>query len=315
MRQANQAIVREKHPVSTVEETLQEVSYAKVFSKLDLNMAIHQIELHPDSRDITTFAAPSGLYRYKRLLFGINVATEKFQQIVWQVIKDCPGSYNLHDDLRVVGANEKKHDANLERVMTKLQDNGITLNYDKCEIGVPSMTYMGDVLSGEGLKISDERVKAIVEAPTPQNQSEVGSFLGSVQFCAKFIPNFATISSPLWDLTSKAAEWRWGPREDKTFGDVKTRLTHAPVMAYHRQGAPTRLTTDASPVGIGAILEQEHEDGSCRAIYYASRKLSKVDNDTPNLKEKPLAPDGHVKSSTCAYMGLNSRSIPITNPW
>ena len=133
-------------------------------------MAIHQIELHPDSRDITTFAAPSGLYRYKRLLLGINMATEKFQQIVWQVIKDCPGAYNLHDDLRVVGANEKEHDANLERVMTKLQDNGITLNYDKCEIGVPSMTYMGDVLSGEGLKISDERVKAIVEAPAPQNQ-------------------------------------------------------------------------------------------------------------------------------------------------
>ena len=76
MRQANQAIVREKHPVPTVEETLQEVSYAKIFSKLDLNMAFHQTELHPDSRDITTFAAPNGLYRYKRLLFDINMAIE-----------------------------------------------------------------------------------------------------------------------------------------------------------------------------------------------------------------------------------------------
>ena len=289
MRQANQAIVREKHPVPTVEETLQEVSYAKVFSKLDLNMAFHQIELHPDSRDITTFAAPNGLYRYKRLLFGINMATEKFQQIVWQVIKDCPGAYNLHDDLRVVGANEKEHEENLERVMTKLQDNGITLNYDKCEIGVPSMTYMGDVLSGEGLKVSDERVKAIVEAPAPQNQSEVRSFLGSVQFCAKFISNFATISSPLWDLTCKAAEWRWGPREDKAFRDVKSRLTHAPVMAYHRQGAPTRLTTDASSVGIGAILEQEQEDGSYRPIYYASRKLSKVEKRYSQFEREALA--------------------------
>ena len=182
MRQANQAIAREKHPVPTVEETLQEVSYAKIFSKLDLTMAFHQIELHPDSRDITTFAAPNGLYRYKRLLFVINMATEKFQQIMWQVIKDCPGANNLHDDLRVVGANEKEHEAKLERVMTKLQDNGITINNDKCEIGVPSMTYMGDVLSGEGLKVSDERVKAIVEATAPQNQSEVRSFLGLFNF-------------------------------------------------------------------------------------------------------------------------------------
>lgn len=84
MRQANQAIVREEHPVPTVEETLQEVSYAKVFSKLDLNMALHQTELHPDSRDITTCAASDSLYRYKRLLFGVNMATEKFQQIVLQ---------------------------------------------------------------------------------------------------------------------------------------------------------------------------------------------------------------------------------------
>ena len=86
------------------------------------------------------------------------MATEKFQQIVSQIIQDCPGTYNLHDDSRVVGTDDNEHDENLERVMRKLQESGLTLNYDKCEIGVPSMTYMGDVLLGEGLKLSDERV-------------------------------------------------------------------------------------------------------------------------------------------------------------
>ena len=289
MRQANQAIIREKHPVPTVEETLQEVSYAKVFSKLDLNMAFHQIELHPYSGDITTFAAPDGLYRYKRLLFGVNMATEKFQQIVWQVIKGCPGAYNLHDDLRVVGADDKEHDENLDRVMRKLEKSGLTLNYDKCDIGVNSMVYMGDVLSDEGLKVSSERVKAIVEAPTPQSQSEVRSFLGSVQFCAKFIPNFATISSPLWDLTRKDVKWQWGAKESKTFQEIKDLLTKAPVMAYHRQGATTRLTTDASPVGVGAILEHKQEDGTYRPIYYASRKLSKVEARYSQFEREALA--------------------------
>ena len=123
-------------------------------------MAFHQIELHPDSRDITTFVASNGLYKYKRLLFGVNMATEKFQQIVWQIIQDCPGAYNLHDDLQVVGANGEEHNKNLERVMCRLQESGLTLNYDKCEIGVDSMIYMGDVLSGEGLKVSSEHVKA-----------------------------------------------------------------------------------------------------------------------------------------------------------
>ena len=106
-------------------------------------MAFHQIELHPDSRDITTFAAPNGSYRYKRLLFGVNMATEKFQQIIWQVIKDCPGAYNIHDDFRVVGANDKEHDENLEKVMRKLEEHGLKLKYEKCEVGVSSMVYMG----------------------------------------------------------------------------------------------------------------------------------------------------------------------------
>ena len=79
MRQANRAILREKHPVPTLEETLQEISEEKVFGKLALNMAFYQIELYPDSHDVTTFTAPDGLYRYKRLFFGVNLATEKIQ--------------------------------------------------------------------------------------------------------------------------------------------------------------------------------------------------------------------------------------------
>lgn len=290
MRQANRAIVREKHPVPTVEETLQEVSYAKVFSKLDLNMAFHQIQLHPDSRDITTFAAPNSLYRYKRLLFGVNMATEKFQQIVWQVIKDCRRAYNLHDDLRVVGADDKEHDENLERVMRKLEESGLTLNYEKCEIGVSSMVNMGDILSGEGLRLSSDRVKAIVEAPAPQNLIEVRNLLGSMQFCAKFISNFATISSPLWDLRPIFAVWRKQcPTQNEAFNEIKDQLFCAPVMAYHRQGAPTRLTTDASPVGIGAILEQKQEDETYRSIYYARRKLSKVEQRYSQFQRDALA--------------------------
>ena len=289
MRQANQAIQREKHPVPTVEETLQEISSAKLFTKLDLNMAFHQIELDPDSRDITTFAAPNGLYRYTRLLFGVNMATEKFQNLIWQVLKDCPGTHNLHDDILVVGKDEREHDRNLEKTLQKLEECGLTLNYDKCLIGVNSMSYMGEILSSDGLQLSKERVKAIAEAPDPKNQFEVRSFLGSVQFCAKFIPQFATISAPLWDLTSKNAKWKWGSKEAAAFSQIKHLLTCAPVMAYYNQNAKTRITTDASPVGLGAIIEQEQPDGHFRPVYYASRKLSKTEQRYSQFEREALA--------------------------
>ena len=100
---------------------------------------------------------------------------------------------------------------------------------------------------------------------------------------------FLTVSSPLWDLTWRDAKWKWGPREDTAFQDIKVRLTQASVMAYHRQGASIRLTTDALPVGIGAILEQEQEGGSYRPIYYASRKLSKVEKRYSQFEREALA--------------------------
>ena len=289
MRQANRAILREKHPVPTVEETLQEISEAKVFSKLDLNMAFHQIELHPDSRDITIFAAPDGLYRYKRLFLGVNMATEKFQQLIWQILKDCPGAHNLHDDVRVVGRNQKEHDENLERVMRKFEENGLTLKYDKCVIGTDSMIYMGELLTGDRLQVSKKRVEAIVNAPRPQYQSEVRNFLGSAQFCAKFIPAFSTISSPLWELTRTGKPWLWDTKEEEAFDQIKALLTTATVMAYFTKDAKIRLVTDAPPVGLGAILEQQQEDGSYRPVYYASRKLSNVEKRYSQFEKEALA--------------------------
>ena len=252
MRQTNRAIVREKHPVPTVEETFQEVSYAKVLSKLDLNMTFHQIELHPDSRDITTFAAPNSLYRYKRLLFGVNMAMEKFQQIMWQLSRIVPGRTTCTMIFELL-VQTTKSTTRTWRVIRQLEESGLTLNYEKCEIEVSSMVYIGGVLSGEGLRFSSDRVKAIVKAPAPQNVFEVRSFLSSVQLC-KVYPKLC------YNIQR-------GLKQNETFHEIKDRLVRAPVMAYHRQGAPNRLTTDASPVGIAAILEQKQEDWTYRPIW------------------------------------------------
>ena len=289
MRQANRAILREKHPVPTIEETWQEMSGAKVFSKLDLNMVFHQIELSLESRDINTFAGPHGLYLYKRLLFGVNMAAEKFQHIIWQILKDRPGRHNIDDDIRIVGTSKEEHDERLNEVMKKLEESGLTLNYDKCQIGVSSMEYLGNVLTDKGLQVSDDNVKAIVQALRPKDQSELRSFLGLVQYCARFIPSFAIIASPLWDLTKAHVKWKWGISEEDAFQAVKMQPTQAPVMAFFKQGAETRITTDASPIGIGAVLEEKQEDGQYRPVHYASRKLTPPESRYSQFEKEALA--------------------------
>ena len=103
MRQANSAIVRERHPIPTVEETLQELHGATIFSKLDLRSGYHQIELHPESRPITTFATQNSLYQYTRLLFGVSSAPEIYQHVIQQVLQGCRGVRNISDDIIVFG--------------------------------------------------------------------------------------------------------------------------------------------------------------------------------------------------------------------
>jgi hypothetical protein len=122
MRQANGAIIRERHPIPTVDEVLYELNSATVFSKLDLKWGFHQIELEEDSRSITTFSTHSGLYRYKRLMFGISSAPEIYQNIIRQVLAGCEGTQNIADDIVVYGATVQEHDTRLRKVLERLQE-------------------------------------------------------------------------------------------------------------------------------------------------------------------------------------------------
>ena len=107
----------------------------------------------------------------------------------------------MSDAIIIVGATQEEHDISLEKVVQKLNEHGLTLNAPKCQINVPELMYMGHILTSQGLQVSDEKVKAIVNAPLPKDRSEVRSLLGLAPFGGKFIPNIASITSPLWDLT------------------------------------------------------------------------------------------------------------------
>ena len=107
-----------------------------------------------------------------------------------------PWDTHVHGDIRVVGTSEEEQDERLNEVMKKLEESGLTLNYNKCQIGVSSMEYLANVLTDKGLHVSDDKVEAIVQAPRPKDQSELRSFLGLVQYCERFIQSFAIIASP-----------------------------------------------------------------------------------------------------------------------
>ena len=132
MRSANKAILRTCHITPTIEENVSDLNGAVKFSKLDLNQGYHQLLLDEDSRYITTFTTHIGLWRYKRLNFGIYFASEIFQNAIWETLGGVPGVLNVSDDILVYGKSPEEHDNILKQVLSRLREKGLTLNKKKC---------------------------------------------------------------------------------------------------------------------------------------------------------------------------------------
>ena len=146
MRRANTAIQRERHVTPTIDDMILDLNGLKVFSKLDLNAGYHQLELHPDSRNITTFSTHVGLRRYKRLNFGISSAAEAFQNTLSTALEGLKGVKNNSDDVIVFGQNREKHDKNLEKSRESFQaveEKKLLLNKEKYEFFKTKIEFYG----------------------------------------------------------------------------------------------------------------------------------------------------------------------------
>ena len=288
LRRANEAGLRERYTIPTLDDILQKLTGSTVFSKLDLKWGFHQLELTPGSRSITTFIVPDGIYRYKRMMFGLASAPEKYQHIIQELLSDLPGCLNIADDLIIFGRTGADHDAALHRVLSRLQEKGLTVNSSKCWFRRSMVTFFGMCLSAEGVTPMPEKIQAVKEAPAPSNAAEVRSFLGLVGFSSRFIKNLATTAEPLRVLTREGVPFRWGQSQQEAFSELKAQLASHPALAYFDKDAPTSVFADASPVGLGAMLVQEQE-GVQRVVCYASRSLQAVERRYSQHEKEALA--------------------------
>ena len=274
MREANKAVKRERHTIPTIDELILDLNGAKVFSKLDLRSGYHQLELHPDSRYITTFSTHLGIYRYKRLNFGISSASEIFHETIRQVIQNISGARNISDDVVIFGENREQHDVALKEVLQRLSDSGLTLNGKKCVFRTNKISFFGVIFSQDGISPDPAKVKAVREFSHPQNVKDLRNFLGMTNYCLRFIEGYAEICRPLRELTHKDNPWKWTQTCEKAFVTLKEKLCSDTVISYYDPRKPVTVRVDASPVGLGAILLQGEDNVVC----YASRALSPVES-------------------------------------
>ncbi|XP_062701924.1 uncharacterized protein K02A2.6-like [Aedes albopictus] len=181
LRRVNQAVLRERHPMPVVEEYLARLGKGTIWSKLDIKDAFLQVELAPESRDVTTFITNKGLFRFKRLPFGLVVAPELFQKVMDQILAGCEGTHWYLDDVIVEGKDLQEHDKRLNEVLKRFEDRSVLLNWDKCVFRAEKVEFIGHHISDEGILPSSSKIDAILSFRRPENASEVRSFFGSCQ--------------------------------------------------------------------------------------------------------------------------------------
>ena len=289
MRGPNRAIQRERHVTPTIEEVLADLNGAKLFSRLDLNNGYHQLLLDESSRYITTFSSHIGLWRYKRLNFGISCASEIFQNTIRITLQGLEGVLNVSDDILVYAGNQDQHEKRLRAVLERLQQRGLTLNGKKCQFAQTSLTYLGYRFNSDGVSVDPSKVEDISRATAPTNPTQVRSFLGLANYCARFVPQFATISAPLRQLTKKGIQWSWNAEHQEAFEEIKRILSSERVMTYFDPMKNTEVLVDASPVGVAAILTQKSKNGRVHTVSYASRALTEVEKRYSQTEREALA--------------------------
>ncbi|XP_072143386.1 uncharacterized protein [Dermacentor andersoni] len=178
LTQLNKVVLRERHILPTVEQVLGLLGDATVFSKLDATASFHQVKLAEDSQELTTFITPYGRYCFCRLPFGITSAPEYFQKQMARILEGQEGVANMIDDILVFGRTRQEHDVRLSQVLSRLAKAGITLNQDKCRFGVPEVSFLGVVVSAQGIRPDPGKVEAVKAMEAPTDVAGVRRLLG-----------------------------------------------------------------------------------------------------------------------------------------
>ena len=251
--------------------------------------AYQQLELDEESKTLVVINTHKGLFRYNRLPLGVSAAPAIFQHTMEGILlQGIPNVCVYLDDILVTGETEEQHIATLGKVLGWLKEAGMRLKQSKCAFLLPALEYLGHHITAEGLRPTQEKIRAIMQASTPQNVTKLCAFLGLVNYYGKFVGQLSSILSPLYKLLEKKTKWNWGPTQQKAFEVAKQELTSASVLIHFDLQKKLILSCDRSPYGVGAVIAHKTPDGE-KPIAFASRSLSPAEKKYAHLDKEGLA--------------------------
>ena len=292
------------YPMPRIDEMLDNIGRSKYLTTLDLAKGYWQIPMEETDKEKTAFTSPLGLFQFTTMPFGLSGAPATFQRLMDKVLRGTSGFAGVYlDDIIVYGNTWSEHLKNLEIVLQKVQEAGLTLKLKKCNFGVSECTYLGHRIGRGGVLPENSKVKAIQGMPIPRTKKQVRSFLGMVGYYRRFIPHFATKAEPLTNLTKKGLPEviSWTEETNSSFESLKTDLTQSVMLRNPDYTQTFQLQTDASDVGVGAVLSQGGEQD--QPIAYFSRKVLERERHYSTIEKECLAIHLGIKAFTTYLIG------------
>lgn len=286
----NKVTRRDCYPLPRIDSCLESLGGSVFFSTLDLRSGYWQTEIAEEDRDKTAFITRSGQYRFTVLSMGLANAPSQFQRLMDMVMAGLIWQACLVylDDIIVFAPTFQQHLERLNAVFERLEGAGLKLKPSKCQLFARQVNFLGHVVSGSGIQADPEKTRVVANWPRPRNLSELRSFVGLCSYYRRFVEHFASIAKPLSQLTEKDRPFEWNTAQEEAFQELKRRLISAPILAAPLNDELYVLDTDASLVGLGAVLQQEQK-GQLKVIGYASRTLTPAERNYSTTKREMLA--------------------------